>query len=85
MQIYLARVDRELLPKQKPSDKETFRDTLKLVDGAREVRGCPVVYFSRTKLKKGRYIIFYRAAWNTRDENNNYRKFGKQSSKKVYT
>lgn len=39
--------------------------SLKLVDGARESDGAPVLYFVRPKLRQGTYILFYRAAFNT--------------------
>jgi|LauGreDrversion4_2_1035121.scaffolds.fasta_scaffold389982_3 hypothetical protein len=68
MQIYLARVDREFIKNPKGSKNPLFRDSLKLVDGARDNEGIPVVYFQRTKLRKGRYILFYRAAFNTLSE-----------------
>jgi len=45
MQIYLARVDREFIKNPKGSKNPLFRDSLKLVDGARDNEGIPVVYF----------------------------------------
>lgn len=36
-------------------------DDLKLVDGAKDY-GRPLVYFTRSKLQKGRYLLFYRVA-----------------------
>ena len=85
MQLYLARIAREELPKKNPKDKDMWRDTLKLVDGARDTKGAPVIYFSRTKLRKGRYILFYRAAWSTKDQQtNSYFKGGKSVSDKIF-
>lgn len=84
MQLYLARIARENLPQQKKGDKVQFRDTLKLVDGARESQGTPVIYFQRSKLKAGKYILFYRAAFNTHDAGHNYKKGGKDIDSQVY-
>lgn len=46
---------------------------MKLVDGARDLQGQPVVYFSRTKFRQGTYVLFYRAAWNSVDGKEFYR------------
>ena len=38
-------------------------DQLQLLDGARDSSGSPVVYFTRRKLKAGRYFLLYRVAF----------------------
>jgi hypothetical protein len=48
--LYLARISKEPIPYGNKNDPQVFRDTLKLVDGARSSDGSPVVYFSREKL-----------------------------------
>jgi hypothetical protein len=38
------------------------------LDGARDSSGRPVVYFTRKKLKAGRYFLLYRVAFNSEDK-----------------
>jgi hypothetical protein len=62
-----------------------FKESLKLVDGARESDyGTPVLYFSRTKLRKGRYILFYRAAFSSSESKNEFTRGGKPVKDKIY-
>ena len=49
-------------------DLNNPREMFKLVDGARDKVGSPLIFFYRKKLQKGKYILFYRAAFNTTDE-----------------
>ena len=67
MQLYLARVNRDPVVPDEQSDSDT--EELRLVDGWKD-SGRPVVYLSRRHLKKGEYLLFYRAAWT--DEVTNF-------------
>ena len=64
LQIYIARLEKEVLDKD---DLHMPKDMLKLVDGAYERDKFPMIYFFRQKLQKGRYVLFYRAAFNSID------------------
>lgn len=65
LQLYLCRIHRENLPLTGKKEPTQFRESLRLVDGAREKLGGVMLNFSRNKLMKGTYILFYRAAWAT--------------------
>ena len=70
LQVYLCRAQSQ----EQPEDEEQFEiesdaaiEQLCLLDGARDNSGSPVVYFTRKKLKAGRYFLLYRVAFNTEE------------------
>ena len=69
MQLYLAKVNREIATPQEQFDSDT--EELKLVDGMKD-NDRPVVYLSRRQLKRGEYLLFYRAAFTEEVKSANF-------------
>lgn len=67
MQLYLARLGRRDSGHLLKNGQPKLIDDVKLVDGSRE-HSVPMVYFTRAKLQKGRYLLFYRVAHKSLDE-----------------
>lgn len=64
LQIYLCRAQPQHISEEEEVESDVVADQLQLLDGAKDGSGSPVVYFTRKKLKAGRYFLLYRVAFN---------------------